>query len=292
MNTQNNTPASRNEEAVPTDAVLRKIFYSAHDAIGLDEWMKNARKALAAPGAAIDAREQEANLGIERLGAPTLENQLRFVHEQILPDYSPNYKGSTLWHRITAALASRQEAPAASGEPSDQWAPHQHSPGRWSVARPSTSGGILEYLDPGAPMLTKRDAKKKADAANAAPSEALSPATVAQTVTTELLAILRDIDQHTDQGRQSEKLRAEHRPGYGTGVYTHIGHQVQKMREMLLAQPCASQGCGGAAVRHALQQIVDADDAQALTQQLIEIGRAALSTAKSGGGATPEGGGE
>jgi hypothetical protein len=71
----------------------------------------------AAPGAAIAAREQEVDLSIERLGVPTMESELRFVHANILPDYSPNYKNSTMFRRIEAALASREEAPVT---PKDQ----------------------------------------------------------------------------------------------------------------------------------------------------------------------------
>lgn len=78
----------------------------------------------------------------------------------------------------------------------------------------------------------------------------------------------------------------------GPGMWRHAdeedlqayrnGPDMWELRPVF-AQPCASQGCGEA-VRHALKQIIEADDAQALTQQLIEIGRAALSTDKSGGG--------
>lgn len=41
--------------------------------------------------------------------------------------------------------------------------------------------------------------------------------------------IIRDIGQHIAQGQQSEAQMASMRPGYGTGVYTHIGHQMRKM---------------------------------------------------------------
>lgn len=41
--------------------------------------------------------------------------------------------------------------------------------------------------------------------------------------------IIRDIGQHIAQGQQSEAQMASMRPGYGTGVYTHIDHQMRKM---------------------------------------------------------------
>lgn len=61
--------------------------------------------ALSAPPPA-GAQQAVADLDIERLGVPTLESELRFMHE-----HNPleGYKGSTLWHRVEAALA----APAA-----------------------------------------------------------------------------------------------------------------------------------------------------------------------------------
>lgn len=50
---------------------------------------------------------------------------------------------------------------------------------------------------------------------------------------------------------------------------------VTEWNTRALAAPASAQEADSA-VRHALKQIVEADDAHALTQQLIEIGRAAL----------------
>jgi hypothetical protein len=49
------------------------------------------------------------------------------------------------------------------------------------------------------------------------------------TICDDFREIIRDIGQHIAQGQQSEALMASMRPGYGTGVYTHIGHQMSKM---------------------------------------------------------------
>jgi hypothetical protein len=115
--------------ALPTDEEMREGFreydWSVSGAKNQTPWQLwrdgvywgNRQIIKAAPGAAIAAREQEVDLSIERLGVPTMESELRFVHANILPDYSPNYKNSTMFRRIEAALASREEAPVT---PKDQ----------------------------------------------------------------------------------------------------------------------------------------------------------------------------
>lgn len=57
----------------------------------------------------------------------------------------------------------------------------------------------------------------------------------------EVLEVVRDVEQHIAQGHQSELFVAAQRPGYGTGVYTHIWHQMQKIRAMLSAAPKAQE---------------------------------------------------
>lgn len=45
--------------------------------------------------------------------------------------------------------------------------------------------------------------------------------------------IIRDVHQHIQQGHLSEEFVAKQRPGYGTGVYTHIYHQMCKLSGLL-----------------------------------------------------------
>ena len=56
------------------------------------------------------------------------------------------------------------------------WEAHKHSPGCWSVARQSTSGGIFTYLAPGMPMLSAEAAKRLARDVNAAIAKATGSA--------------------------------------------------------------------------------------------------------------------
>jgi hypothetical protein len=59
--------------------------------------------------------ETEDQLDIERLGEPTIESELRYMHEHH-PLMNEGYKGSTLWHRVEAALSKveqKGEAPKA-----------------------------------------------------------------------------------------------------------------------------------------------------------------------------------
>lgn len=52
-----------------------------------------------------------------------------------------------------------------------------------------------------------------------------------------LREIVLDIRQHIDQGVASEALEASRRPGYGTGIYTHIKHKMDAISAMLSAAP-------------------------------------------------------
>lgn len=51
--------------------------------------------------------ERADRLDLERLGVPSLESELRFMHEHH-PLMNEGYKGSTLWHRVEAALSGGQ----------------------------------------------------------------------------------------------------------------------------------------------------------------------------------------
>jgi len=49
--------------------------------------------------------------------------------------------------------------------------------------------------------------------------------------------IVRDIHQHVQQGHLSEVHVAKQNQGYGTGIYTHIWHQINKLSAALAAEP-------------------------------------------------------
>lgn len=53
----------------------------------------------------------------------------------------------------------------------------------------------------------------------------------------QLCEIVRDIHQHVQQGHLSEVHVAKQSPGYGTGIYTHIWHQMNKLSAALSAAP-------------------------------------------------------
>lgn len=289
MNTQNNTPASRNEEAVADSLQLcisdlrhSAIVDDAHDMLSCVLAVCNRLDALAALGAAIDAREQGdptdpgRNVDVLREHVRHLERQLRQIHD-----------------------ASSGKAPAASAQPmffaSAEQAnaledrPEYPEHGRYLPVRKTAAGKFTM------PLYT-------------APSEALSPATVAQPVKWEDGAekYLADIIS-----RSPEPLRQ-----LGDWLATRLDEDDWKTagRFVLgamesIAQPCASQGCGGAVSDAMVDAYLKANDAYwKRTDELPRSGTkwrngtpreatreglvAALSTAKSGGGATPEGGGE
>lgn len=114
------------------------------------EWTRRtaeALDALAAVGASPEPNLREACaalLSLIRRDAPHLSGKVLGEAEAAL---------SSVGASVQPVLAA--------------WAPHQHSPGRWSVARPSTTGGIIEYLEPGSPLVHKREAERIAAAANA-----------------------------------------------------------------------------------------------------------------------------
>jgi len=83
------------------------------------------------------------------------------------------------------------------------------------------------------------------------------------TICDDFREIIRDIGQHIAQGQQSEALMASMRPGYGTGVYTHIGHQMSKMLALVATLSDAQaalqeQAAEIAALREALTNVKNA----------------------------------
>jgi len=106
-----------------------------------DVWQVAAKELQRAASLTTPSKEPAgavADLDVERLGTPTLESELRFMHE-----HNPleGYKGSTLWHRVESALASLpSSAPAESGW---QWV----SIIRESVRRAEASHSAMSYGD-------------------------------------------------------------------------------------------------------------------------------------------------
>jgi hypothetical protein len=243
--------------------------------------MVEMRNLLAAHGAAIDAREQEAKI------APVPYDK----HEaEVLAVIDERDRYHDMADQLAAQIAAiTGDEIGEHSSDNDPWHNAMLSADEWIARdlRAMFSGDSEPYLKRFREKLASRNEALAAASAqpqyrfreeqpdgtfiDVDPSEALSPATVAQPVGW--------------QGRASPKQRWEDVP-FDMLVFRR---DIQKWEvRPVFAQPCASQGCGGAAVRHALQQIVDADDAQALTQQLIDIGRAALSTAPRSLDAAPE----
>jgi hypothetical protein len=201
----------------------------------------------------------------------------------IIPSNLPTAH-ETITGILTGTSAPRQEAPPASAQGSPElllgWKRYEKarklSPFQWNrlhirnLAGENFDAMIDSLPEPTTPVPI--------------PSEALSPATVAQPVGDWKLEALRTATPYCisceREGHWTHQCHSTH--GFNTPRDMEMARLSWIAAGYIPAQPCAAQGCGGA-VRQALKQIIEADDAQALTQQLIDIGRAALSADKSGG---------
>lgn len=266
MNTQNNTPASRNEEAVPCKRCHGKGFVEdgqlTHSAGGIPyengpiQCVKDcpscngARKFFAAPGAAIGAREQEDHSTPGQWFVRKRERDGELLDCFVA---APDFLGLPYDAEI---LGDDEYRDGKSGDRDD-------------------GSGIRRKLADCELIV------KAVTFYRAAQREALSPATVAQPVAWRLVPI-EPTAAMIEAGASADPERESVWSAYLNAAP---------------AQPCASQGCGGAAAtvlsRADVDRIVYAcrqsgdDSTYAIVNAAL---RAVLSTAKSGGGATPEGG--
>lgn len=267
MNTQPNTPASRNEEAVPFGYIAdfewglgdsKSGIYripNPERGVVVPVYLAAPRAALAAPGAAIDAREQEAGQNprftMQEWVAHARKHRWRF-------DQSAPAEG--------AATAAEHEGMTIAGNGASMLG---------ALMREQRASRLGVYPD-GNPNVGATEA--------AAPSEALSPPTVAQPVTEDELDAIESAFDYVFHFAKDPK------DGH---IAQNICDTLQRLERRLRgAQSCASQGCGGAVPHELLERIADRLHKAQIFFLAAEL-RAALSTAKSvEHGATDGGTGE
>lgn len=257
MNRQPNTPASLNEAVAggtpgpwSVSADGRDVITDYRDALGNktpDNWTKGGyakviarlevtawrnelqRKAdakriasLAAPAAAIDAREQEADTG----------DSLYVAGMRAGWNYAISENGTGFEAHVERlrrdSLASRQEAPTANGE--------------------ALSDALNEFVpewDDKAHEIRKLRAKiKRITDALATPSEALPSATVAQPNYEAL-----EREHMGDPDKRTGIYSPRNRLGSWLSAALEDPAVCEEMKSDIrdwFAQPCASQGCAGA----------------------------------------------
>lgn len=280
--------------------------------------MERLQSLLAAPVAALAAREQEASNWLWRHkksgGLYRLIGSAQLQTDKPLNDLSEvevyqSEDGRLLWVRDAAEfrerferaqpLASRQEAPAASAHDSQRAK-------MISEALVKLDGLYADLCDesPERPdwlraALRVARGEQLGVAVNTAPAAALSPATVAQPVTVadRVVRMVGEMDDRTSPEDWPEAMLV-------TGEELHAFILLAFEQEAEAAQHCASQGCGGDggetlhALRWcaaALQALVDSrgesgsismivSGEKKSLEEVLDMADAALSTDKGDGG--------
>lgn len=248
--------------AIGTDYQAPEIVFE--QPVGDDD-MGGIVASIAAPGAAIGAREQEPPETISaKVDRVNLQVMRRFTSMWHADAVRLGYDG--VCSLLESLLASRQEAPAASGETGDKpRGPRIEHLCRAICAHIGVDPDqVLDYTDgkPSKLAWHRHDLQaarllRELDAL-ATPSEALFHATVAQPValTDEHLDNLWHRAEQTGIGYMSSRLRA---------------HEFARL--LFAAQPCASQGCGGLVERLKQEAQIHAQEARTANSTIAEIYR-------------------
>lgn len=293
MNTQNNTPASRNEEAVADcgqavtalkwcaatlQAVARKhaaegdliSMVDTNEQKSVGEVLDMADAALAAPGAAIDAREQEPFAYYVYIPA---EQRGELVHD--LDEATDDLTNCEC--EVTKLYAAPSEALSSA-----------------TVAQPVGWAAVHFGGKRDGKIYSTCDTREQIDTY----IEQVHQSNDSVTLTARPLVFadaapvtLTDAELGAVAYKGFDDYWTEDSPGKERDAWTASAKAVLKA-----AQPCASRGCGEA-TEEQIKRAVDAwfgydeEDVNDFAKRM-RAAVAALSTAKSGGGATPEGGGE